>query len=152
MYLNKVQLIGNLTRDPEVRALPSGAKVASFSLATSRTWKDKDGSKKESTDFHNIVAFGQLADIIAQYSKKGSSMYVEGRIQNRSWDGPDGQKKYRTEVVLENFQFGPKSAGSTGGNFESNAGAGDKKEKSPSADEIDTIEYPTEEASEDIPF
>lgn len=152
MYLNKVQLIGNLTRDPEVRALPSGAKVASFSLATSRTWKDKDGSKKESTDFHNIVAFGQLADIIAQYSKKGSSMYVEGRIQNRSWDGPDGQKKYRTEVVLENFQFGPKSAGSTGGNFDSNAGTGDKKEKLPNADEIDTIEYPTEEASEDIPF
>ncbi len=150
MYLNKVQLIGNLTRDPEVRALPSGAKVASFSLATSRTWKDKDGSKKESTDFHNIVAFGQLADIIAQYSKKGSSMYVEGRIQNRSWDGPDGQKKYRTEIVLENFQFGPKSTGG-GSDSSSNAG-GDKKEKLPNAEEIDTIEYPAEEASEDIPF
>jgi len=150
MYLNKVQLYGNLTRDPEVRAIPSGAKVASFGLATSRTWKDKDGSKKESTDFHNIVAFGQLADIIAQYSKKGSSMYVEGRIQNRSWDGPDGQKKYRTEIVLESFQFGPKS---TGGSYESSgAASGDKKEKLPSAEEIDTIEYPAEEASEDIPF
>jgi single-strand DNA-binding protein len=150
MYLNKVQLIGNLTRDPEVRALPSGAKVASFSLATSRTWKDKDGSKKESTDFHNIVAFGQLADIIAQYSKKGSSMYVEGRIQNRSWDGPDGQKKYRTEIVLENFQFGPKSSGGSSETSSSSSAGG--KEKSPSAEEIDTIEYPAEEASEDIPF
>lgn len=148
MYLNKAQIIGNLTRDPEVRALPSGAKVASFSLATNRTWKDQDGSKKESVDYHNIVAFGKVAEIIAQYVKKGSSLYVEGRIQNRSWDGPDGQKRYRTEIVVENFQFGPKGSGS-GGSYESN---GSKKEELPQAEEIDTIEYPAEEASEDIPF
>ncbi len=147
MYLNKVQLIGNLTRDPEVRALPSGAKVASFSLATNRTWKDQDGSKKESVDYHNVVAFGKLAEIIAQYSKKGNSLYVEGRIQNRSWDGPDGQKRYRTEIVVENFQFGPKSGGSPSG-----MGSSSKEEKLPDAEEIDTIEYPAEEASEDIPF
>lgn len=146
MYLNKAQLFGNLTRDPEIRALPSGAKVVSFSIATNRTWKDKDGSKKESVDYHNIVAFGALADIIGQYAKKGSSMYVEGRIQNRSWDGADGQKRYRTEIIVDNFQFGPK----TGGSYTKSTS--DKDENLPEANEIDTIEYPNEEASEDIPF
>lgn len=152
MYLNKAQIFGNLTRDPEARALPSGAKVASFSVATNRVWKDQDGSKKESVDYHNVVAFGRLAEVILQYAKKGSSLYIEGRIQNRSWDGPDGQKRYKTEIVVENFQFGPKTSG---GSFSSSGGASSKnskEEKMPSSEEIDMIEYPTEEASEDIPF
>lgn len=113
MYLNKVFIIGNLTRDPEIKSLPAGTRVATFSLATNRTWKDAQGAKKESVEYHNIVAFARAADLIGQYCKKGSSLYIEGRLQTRSWDAPDGSKKYRTEIILENFQFGPK--GTVGG-------------------------------------
>ena len=108
MYLNKAIIYGNLTRDPELKSLPSGSAVASFGVATNRTWKDKDGKKCESTEFHNCVAFGRTAEVIAQYMKKGKPIYVEGRIQTRSWEGKeDGKKQYRTEVVVETFQFGP---------------------------------------------
>lgn len=108
MYLNKCQLIGNLTRDPETKALPSGSNVTSFSLATNRTWKDANGQKQEAVDFHNVVFFGKAGDIIAQYCQKGSQLYVEGRLTTRSWDGQDGKKNYRTEIVGEQFQFGNK--------------------------------------------
>ena len=112
MYINKAFLFGNLTRDPELKSLPSGIKVVSFSLATNRTWKDKNGVKQESVNFHNIVAYVKPAEIIAQYVKKGSSLFVEGRIDTRSWDDKtDGTKKYRTEVIVENFQFGPSQGG-----------------------------------------
>jgi single-strand DNA-binding protein len=149
MYLNKVQLIGNLTRDPELRSLPSGIKVASCALATNRTWKDPSGAKKEATEYHNIVAFGKPAELIAQYMKKGSSLYVEGRLQTRSWDAQDGQKKYRTEIVVENFQFGSSAGGSR-----SSAPVPEKGTTGKDDDEsLDTIEYPTEESAvEDIPF
>ena len=103
MYLNKVQLIGNLTRDPEMKSLPSGIKVTTFSLATNRSWKDQTGTRKEATEYHNVVAFGKPAELIAQYMKKGGALYVEGRLQTRSWDGQDGQKKYRTEIVADNM-------------------------------------------------
>lgn len=106
MYLNKAILYGNLTRDPEVKALPSGQPVASFGIATNRTWKDKDGSQKEQTEFHNCVAFGRIAEVIGQYLKKGRPIYVEGRIQTRSWEH-EGRKNYKTEIVVESFQFGP---------------------------------------------
>ena len=115
MYINKAMVFGNLTRDPELRALPSGMNVASFSIATNRVFKDRDGKKQEQTDFHNIVVFGRQADTVSQYLKKGSSAYVEGRMQTRSWDGKDGEKKYRTEVVADRVQFGPRSSGSGGG-------------------------------------
>src|ERR1700677_2282964 len=105
MYLNKAIIYGNLTRDPELRSLPSGIQVASFSLATNRVWKDKNGAKQESSDFHNIVVFGRQAETVSQYLKKGSAALVEGRIQTRSWDAQDGQKKYRTEIVAERVQF-----------------------------------------------
>ena len=112
MYLNKTVIYGNLTRDPELKSLPSGSAVASFGVATNRTWKDKDGSKKEQTEFHNCVAFGRTAEVIAQYMKKGKPIYVEGRIQTRSWEDKDGgAKHYRTEVVVETFQFGPSAPG-----------------------------------------
>ena len=110
MYLNKAIIYGHLTRDPELKALPSGQQVAQFSIATNRTWKDKDGSQKEQTEFHNLVAFGKQAELIGQYMHKGSPLYVEGRIQTRSWEA-EGVKKYRTEVVVETFQFGPKREG-----------------------------------------
>ena len=112
MYINKVMIYGNLTRDVELKALPSGQNVASFGIATNRTWKDKDGAKKEQTEFHNIVVFGRQADTAAQYLKKGAGAFVEGRIQTRSWDDKtSGEKKYRTEVVAERVQFGPRSGG-----------------------------------------
>lgn len=146
MYLNKVMLIGNLTRDPELRSLPSGVKVCSFSIATNRVWKDKNGSRQEAADYHNIVVFGRQAETVAQYMKKGSSIMVEGRLQTRSWDDKNsGEKKYRTEVVADRTQFGPKAGGSAGG------ASTQPKQSDPG--EVDTIEYPDEDINpEDIPF
>ena len=147
MYLNKAFLYGNLTRDPELRALPSGAQVASFGLATNRTYKDKNGQKQEATEFHNIVAFGRPAEVIAQYMKKGRPMFVEGRIQTRSWES-DGQKKYRTEIVVDNFQFGDGGRGAAGGAASTSA--------TPTAqvkEGGEEIQYPDEQINpEDIPF
>lgn len=150
MYLNKVILIGNLTRDPELKSLPSGMKVCSFSLATNRVWKDKNGQKQESADYHNVVVFGRQAETVAQYMKKGSSMLVEGRMQTRSWDDKNsGEKKYRTEVVADRTQFGPRSSSSGGG-----GGSGANAPAKPSSNtEEEAIEYPEEDINpEDIPF
>ena len=146
MYLNKAILIGNLTRDPELRSLPSGIKVTSFSIATNRVWKDKNGARQESTDYHNVVVFGRQAETVAQYMKKGSSILVEGRMQTRSWDDKNsGEKKYRTEIVADRTQFGPKGSG--GG-----AGAAATAPKA-SGEDTDAIEYPEEDINpEDIPF
>ena len=110
MYLNKAIVYGNLTRDPELKSLPSGIKVTSFSVATNRVWKDKNGAKQESVDYHNIVLFSKLAELAAQYLKKGSSVLIEGRMQTRSWDDATG-KKYRTEIIADSMQFGPRAAG-----------------------------------------
>jgi single-strand DNA-binding protein len=154
MYLNRAIIIGNLTRDPEVRALPSGVPVCSFSVATNRVWKDKNGAKQESVDYHNIVVFSRQAETSGQYLKKGQSVLVEGRIQTRSWDDKgSGEKKYRTEIVADRVQFGPKSGGGavgggqTGGGNKTSA-KGDEAGKSEPA-----IEYPEEDIKpEDIPF
>jgi len=156
MYLNKALIVGNLTRDPELKALPSGMQVASLSVATNRVWKDKDGSKQESTDFHNVVVFGRQAETSAQYLKKGQQVMVEGRIQTRSWDDKtSGEKKYRTEIVAERVQFGAKAGGMGGAG--SNAGAPSEQAKGAKAGNaagaVDTIEYPSEDINpEDIPF
>lgn len=166
MYLNKVLLIGNITKDPELKALPSGMQVATFSIATNRTWKDANGQKQEAADFHNIVVFGKQAEVIGQYMKKGSSILIEGRIQTRSWDGQDGKKNYRTEIIAERFQFGPKPSGNYGGGSNTgggaaggNAGPSDEEASNKSAgkksagDPLPEIEYPQEEINpEDIPF
>ena len=143
-------LIGNLTRDPELRSLPSGIKVCSFSLATNRVWKDKNGARQESADYHNVVVFGRQAETVAQYMKKGNSILVEGRMQTRSWDDKNsGEKKYRTEVVADRTQFGPKGAGGGGVPSAGSSSAQPKGE----APEMDTIEYPEEDINpEDIPF
>ncbi len=150
MYLNKAFLFGNITRDPELKSLPSGIKVVSFGLATNRTWKDKNGVKQESVSFHNIVSYGKQAEIMAQYLKKGSSVFIEGRIETRSWDDKnDGTKKYRTEIIVDNFQFGP----SGGRGAESAPRPQAEAPISNKAQQMDTIEYPTEEINpEDIPF
>lgn len=150
MYLNKAIVIGNLTRDPELKSLPSGIKVCSFSLATNRVWKDKNGAKQESADYHNIVVFGRQAETVAQYMKKGNSMLVEGRMQTRSWDDKDGTKKYRTEIIADRTQFGPRGTGSTGGSAPSSTPAA----AAPKEEELDGgIDYPEEDINpEDIPF
>src|SRR5476649_2346194 len=139
MYLNKAILIGNLTRDPELRSLPSGIKVCTFSLATNRVWKDKNGARQESADYHNVVVFGRQAETVAQYMKKGSSILVEGRMQTRSWDDKtSGEKKYRTEIIADRTQFGPKGGSSTGGVSTSSVGS-----KAPAAEtpqDLDAIE------------
>ena len=114
---NKVFLLGNLGRDPESRALPSGQPVANFPMATSRKWRDRDGNQQEQTEWHNIVCFGRLAEIAGQYLTKGKQVFVEGRIQTRSWDDRNtGEKRYRTEVVADNFQMlgGPGGGGGGG--------------------------------------
>ncbi len=149
MYLNKAIVIGNLTRDPELKALPSGNKICSFGLATNRIYKDKNGQRQESAEFHNIVTFGRTAELVAQYLKKGSQALVEGRIQTRSWEAQDGQKKYRTEIVAETVQFGSKGSGGNGSTVSSNNTPPDEKPK----DQNDTIDYPSEEINpDDIPF
>lgn len=109
--INKVILVGNVTKDPELKSTPSGTKVCSFSIATNRTFKDADGSKKEEAEFHNIVLFGKQAENTAQYMKKGSQIMIEGRIRTRSWDKEDGTKAYRTEIVGDVVQFGSKPQG-----------------------------------------
>lgn len=155
MYLNKVFIIGNLTRDPELKALPSGINVASFSIATNRVWKDKNGTKQENTDYHNIVVFGRQADTVSAYLKKGSMAYVEGRLTTRSWDGPDGKKNYRTEVVADTIQFGPRQGGGQSSYQGGTTQSQETKSQSDSApmDTLDTVEYPNEEINpEDIPF
>lgn len=103
MSLNKVQLIGNLTRDPEVKQIPGGQTVATFGVATNLTWTDQSGNKQTKTEFHNIVAWRKLAEICGQYLRKGGKVYVEGRLQTRDWEAEDGTKRYRTEIVADNM-------------------------------------------------
>ncbi len=116
MDLNKVQIIGRLTRDPELRTTTTGKNVCSFSVATGFTWNDQSGQKKETTEFHNVIAWGKLGDIISQYMKKGRQIYIEGRLQTTSWDDKtSGQKRYKTEIIAENMiMLGGKSDDSAG--------------------------------------
>ena len=142
-------IYGNLTRDPELKALPSGMNVCSFSLATNRVYNDRDGNRQEAADYHNIVVFGKQAENCAKYLQKGNGAYVEGRLQTRSWE-KDGQKQYRTEVVADRVQFGPKGGGSGAPSSGSQSSAAETKDdgKAPAMPE-----YPTEEINpEDIPF
>lgn len=148
MYLNKAILIGNLTRDPELKAIASGNKVCTFSIATNRTYKDSNGVRQEKTDYHNIVVWGKTAENVATYMKKGSQVLVEGRMETRSWDdAATNTKKYRTEIIADTVQFGAKSSGGSSSSTPAQAPTSKKEE------EIDTIEYPEEQINaEDIPF
>ena len=150
MYINKAMLYGNLTRDPELRSLPSGGQVCSFSVATNRVFKKQDGSKQEATEFHNVVVFGRQAETCAQYLKKGSPAYVEGRIQTRSWESPEKGKQYRTEIVAERVQFGPRGTGAGGGAPRDAVSDAEAPQRAPKEDSID---YPEEDINpDDIPF
>ncbi len=145
MYLNKAMIFGNLTRDPEMRALPSGMNVTTFGIATNRVYNDRDGKRQEQTEFHNITVFGKQGENCAKYLTKGSSAYVEGRLQTQSWE-KDGVKHYRTEIVADRVQFGPRSGGGAPAPADDGGAAvADKKPAVP--------EYPEEEINpEDIPF
>ena len=112
MNLNKVQLIGRLTRDPEIRTTPSGQTVATIGIATNRTWNDKAGQKQEKSEFHNIVIWGRLAEIAGQYLTKGQEAYFEGRLETRSYTGKDGVERKTTDIVAENMQMGSRAQGS----------------------------------------
>jgi len=142
MNLNKVMLIGNLTRDPELKTTPAGDSVASFSVATNFTWKDKEGNKQERAEFHNIVAWRKLAEIIGQYLKKGSKIYIEGRLQTRNWEDQNGTKRYRTEIIADNMIM----LDSKGQNDYSPNDAPKQKDEQPTPPAEDEINV------EDIPF
>jgi len=125
--LNRVFLIGNLGRDPEIRSTQSGQPVANFSLATNRRWTDRNGQRQEQTEWHNVVCFGRQAEVAGQYLQKGRQIFVEGRIQTRSWDDRQtGEKRYRTEILCDNFQMlGQRGDHDSGGGAGYSAGGGD---------------------------
>lgn len=122
MNLNKAIIIGNLTQNPEVKKTPNGQSVANFGVATNRVWTNQQGVKQEQAEFHNIVAFGRLADIVGQYLAKGRLCMVEGRLQTRNWTDQNGIKHWKTEIISENIQLGPRGANSGNGNsYEGNS-------------------------------
>lgn len=152
MNFNKAFVLGNVTRDPELRSTPSGQSVCSFGLATNRIYKDQSGNRQQTVEFHNIVAWGRLGEICNQYLRKGSLAFIEGRIQMRSWqDKNSGEKRFRTEIVAETMQLGPRpSGGSSAGR------SGDEAaQPPPQAEAIETVAYPGDEDEikpEEIPF
>ncbi len=152
MNFNKVVILGNLTRDPESRTLPSGQPVVSFAVATNRFYTDRNGQKQKTAEFHNIVAFGRLAEICSRYLSKGKLVLVEGRLQTRSWQGQDGAKRWRTEIVMENMQLGPR--GVTGETPAMPADAPGQAEEIPiiDADEDLTAENKEGVNVDEIPF
>lgn len=149
MNLNRAIILGNVTRDPELRTTTNGKPVTTIGIATNRRWTDATGQKQEQVEFHNVVLWGRLAEIAGQYLKKGALVLIEGRLQTRSWEGQDGVKKFRTEIVAENMQLGPRP-GQGGSAF------GGRKESAPASEELETVEYPEEGGegikAENIPF
>lgn len=151
--LNKVLLIGNLTRDPELRYIPNGSAVASFTLAMNRVYKLQTGEKKEEVSFIKVVVWGRMAEVCGEYIKKGSPVFVEGRLQSRSWDGPDGQKRSAVEVIALNVQFlssGQRSAGKTGETPMDIVQAPAKEEIGEI--QLDDFPEPSGKGSEEVPF
>lgn len=137
MNINRAIVVGRITADPELKSLPNGGNVTNFSIATNRVWKNQQGEKQESTEFHNVVLFGRTAEVAAQYLKKGQVVGIEGRLQTRNWE-KDGVRQYRTEIIGDTMQMGPKAGSSGGGN-----------EPQPQVEN----NYPKEEINpEDIPF
>ncbi len=163
MNLNKVMLVGRLTKDVEVRNTPSGQAVAAISMATNRFWKDKSGTRQDQTEFHNVVLWGRLAEIAGQYLSKGQEAYIEGRLQTRKYTAKDGTERRTTEIVAENMQLGSRPSGSGGSSAPSSYGNGTPtapsapvapRQESP-AEQIPTINLDEEEEEikiEDVPF
>ena len=138
MNFNKAFVLGNITRDPESRTTPSGQTVTNFGVATNRFYTDQQNQKQQKVEFHNIVAWGKLGDICAQYLKRGQLVFIEGRIETRTWDGPDGTKKFKTEIIIENMQMGPKIGG--GGRSDSPSTSTSASQESPTSFSYDEIE------------
>ncbi len=153
MDLNKVMIIGRVTQDPQMRTIPSGQAVVSFSLATNRVYTDKQGQKQDKAEFHNIVAWRKLAEIIGQYVKKGSRLYVEGRLETRSWEDQNGVKRYRTEIIADNMiMLDSKGSSSAAAPAPAPAAAPTPSSSTPPAP-APQVASPDEEISvEDIPF
>lgn len=147
MNFNKAIVIGRVTRDPEVRTTPGGQSVASISVATNRVWNSNSGERQEKTEFHNIVAWGKLAEICGQYLVKGQEVMFEGRMETRVWEGQDGQKRSRTEIIAENMQMGTKGRGQ-GESYEKTSAPA--KEQGPSQEP--PVSDEEEIKIEDIPF
>lgn len=153
MYsLNRATLIGNLTREPEMRQTPGGQSVCSFSIATNRAWTGNDGVKQDATEFHNIVAWGKLADICGQYLNKGKKIYVEGRLQTRDWEGQDGVKRYRTEIVAENMIMLDNKGGAGGSALGAPSGTGTFTPPQPKIQDDPSVHADQEIRMEEIPF
>lgn len=157
MNVNKVILVGRLTRDPELRTTPSGQTVATIGIATNRHWTDKSGQKQEKTDFHNIILWGKSAEIAGQYLTKGQEAYFEGRLENRAYTGKDGVERRITEVIADNFQFGSKPQGVGGAprTAAATATAASTQAKPQTEPEIPTINLDEEQDEvriEDVPF
>lgn len=156
MNVNKVILVGRLTRDPELRNTSSGQNVATIGLATNRVWKDKNGQKQEQTEFHNIVTWGRLAEISAQYLTKGQEAYFEGRLQTRSYTGKDGVERKTTEVVAESMQLGSRAGGAARSPQQSQPTSRPAQKPMPAKEEeIPTINLDDEQEEvkiEDVPF
>src|SRR6185369_16777174 len=163
MNLNKVQLIGRLTRDPEIRTTPSGQTVATIGIATNRTWNDKAGQKQEKSEFHNIVIWGRLAEIDGQYLTKGQEAYFEGRLETRSYTGKDGVERKTTDIVAENMQMGSRAQGSSGPrpapmggqSFGAAPASRPQPQQAPVEESIPTINLDEEQDEvrlEDVPF
>jgi single-strand DNA-binding protein len=149
MDFNKAIIVGRVTKDPEVRTTPSGQSVATLSVATGRTYTNKAGEKENKTEFHNIVVWGRLAEICGQYLTKGQEVLFEGRMETRTWEGQDGQKRSRTEIIAENMQLGAKSRGGEGGGGNYNRPSAPSHQQ-PAAQEPTNDEE--EIKIEDIPF
>jgi single-strand DNA-binding protein len=151
--VNKVILLGNLGKDPELRYTPSGQPVATFSLATTERRNDKNGQRKETTEWHNIVVFGKTAEIVNQYLKKGRSCYLEGKITTRSWDDRDGNKKYKTEIIANTVQFLGGGGGAPSANAPASVPSHDAAAApEPDFDQTTPVEPPAAGASDDLPF
>lgn len=151
MNLNKVQLIGRLTRDPEIRTTPSGQTVATIGIATNRTWNDKAGQKQEKSEFHNIVIWGRLAEIAGQYLTKGQEAYFEGRLETRSYTGKDGVERKTTDIVAENMQMGSRVQGAPSNRPASPMGMGAAPASRPQPNQSFQQQRPAPQAQEEIP-
>ena len=150
MNLNKAIIIGNLTQNPEVRNTPLGQSVVSFTVATNRVWTDNQGQRQEQAEFHNVVAWGKLAELVGQYLAKGRLCMVEGRLQTRSWDDQNGIRHWKTEIVAENVQFGPRGAASGAPASGHQAPASNYSTPAPASQPTEVVEEDIK--IEDIPF
>lgn len=142
--VNKAIVIGRLGADPEVRYTPSGSAVANFNIATNRMWKDRDGNMKEETTWHKIVLWARLAEVAKEYARKGSRVYIEGRLQTRDWEDQNGQKRYVTEIVGENFQLLDSRSESSGDSYSGSSASAPQTNFTPPED--------VPSSPDDVPF